>query len=74
MPVRTLDAARIIQQVVKHSREEVRRHAPGRTDNDRWLHITFTERSAGTLIRPISAGPMSRKERIVYEQAIEAGS
>jgi uncharacterized DUF497 family protein len=38
------------------------------------LHVTFTERGNGRLIRPISARVMSRKERAVYEQAIEAHS
>jgi uncharacterized DUF497 family protein len=59
---------------LKHSQREPRFHALGRTDSDRWLHVTFTERGNGTLIRPISARVMSRKERAVYEQAIEAHS
>jgi uncharacterized DUF497 family protein len=49
-----------------------RSHALGRSDLDRWLHVTFTERANGTLIRPISARAMSRKVRAVYEQAVEA--
>ena len=57
---------------LKHSRQEPRFHALGRTDQDRWLHVTFTERDSGTLIRPISARTMSRKERAVYEQAVKA--
>ena len=59
---------------LKHSRREPRFHALGRTDQDRWLHVTFTERENGTLIRPISARAMSRKERAVYEQAVKAYS
>jgi uncharacterized DUF497 family protein len=59
---------------LKHSRHEPRFHALGRTDLDRRLHVTFTEREDGELIRPISARAMSRKERAVYEQAIEAHS
>jgi uncharacterized DUF497 family protein len=59
---------------VTHSKREPRFHALGRTDLDRGLQITFTEREHGTLIRPISARVMSRKERAVYEQAIEAHS
>jgi len=55
----------------KHSQRERRFHALGRTDQDRRLHVTFTEREDGTLIRPISARVMSRKERAVYEQAIK---
>jgi uncharacterized DUF497 family protein len=57
-----------------HSQHEPRFHALGRTDQDRWLHITFTERGNGKLIRPISARPMSRKEKNVYEQATQAHS
>lgn len=56
----------------KHSRRERRFHALGRTDEDRRLHVTFTERGKGTLIRPISARPMSRKERAVYDEATKA--
>lgn len=58
----------------KHSTAEARHHALGRTDADRWLHVTFTLRKKGTLIRPISARDMHRKERPLYEQAIKAGS
>jgi uncharacterized DUF497 family protein len=57
-----------------HSQEEPRFHAMGRTDLDRRLHLTFAEREKGTLIRPISARPMSRKERAVYEQAVQSHS
>jgi uncharacterized DUF497 family protein len=56
---------------LKHSQRERRFHALGRSDQDRWLHVTFTEREGGRLIRPISARAMSRKERAVYEQAVE---
>lgn len=52
-----------------HSQSEPRLHALGRTDDGRRLHITFTLRKAGTLIRVISARDMHRKERTVYEQA-----
>ena len=44
-------------------------HALGRTDIGRLLHISFTLRSEGRLIRVISARAMSRKERLRYEQA-----
>lgn len=64
----------IVASDVKHSNQERRFHALGRTDADRRLHITFTERGGGILIRPISARDMSRKERAIYEQAIEANS
>ncbi|MGD0630588.1 MAG: BrnT family toxin [Terracidiphilus sp.] len=58
----------------KHSNSEPRFHALGRSDLERRLHVTFTEREDGTLIRPISARPMSRKEGAVYEKAVEAHS
>jgi len=53
----------------KHSQAESRYHALGITDSGRELHVTFTLRSAGTLIRVISARDMHKKERTVYEQA-----
>lgn len=49
-----------------HSQDEQRFHALGKTDNDRQLHITFTIR--GAFIRVISARPMSKKERGIYEK------
>ena len=52
----------------KHSQAEARFHALGETDDERFLHITFTLRQNGTLIRVISARNMHRKERAVYEQ------
>lgn len=51
----------------KHSQREVRYHALGKTDDVRFLHITFTLRASGTLIRIISARDMHRKERAIYE-------
>lgn len=56
----------------EHSATEQRYHALGRTDEERWLHVTFTLREWGTLIRPISARPMHRKERPIYEEALKA--
>ncbi len=53
----------------KHSQQESRHHALGRTDEWRLLHITFTVRKSGSLIRVISARDMHRKERAIYEQA-----
>ena len=38
-----------------HSQKEPRLHALGKTDEGRMLHITFTLRQAGQLIRVISA-------------------
>ncbi|WP_100638784.1 BrnT family toxin [Marinobacter salexigens] len=52
----------------RHSQAEARFHALGETDDERLLHITFTLRQNGTLIRVISARDMHRKERAVYEQ------
>lgn len=52
-----------------HSRQEARLHALGKTDDGRTLHITFTLRQSGLLIRVISARDMHRKERAIYEQA-----
>ncbi len=69
-----LNAPLIVAEDVKHSQKESRLHALGRTDAERWLQITFAERQKGTLIRPISARDMSRKERAIYEQAIKAHS
>ncbi|MFQ5487326.1 MAG: BrnT family toxin [Gammaproteobacteria bacterium] len=55
---------------LKHSsQKEPRYHALGTTDGSRLLHITFTLRASGTLIRVISARDMHRKESIYYEQA-----
>jgi uncharacterized DUF497 family protein len=53
----------------KHSQDEPHFHALGHTHDGRLLHITFTMREAGTLIRVISARDMHRKERTIYEQA-----
>ena len=55
----------------KRSQDEPRYHALGVTDDLRGLHITFTLRGAGSLIRVISARDMHRKERKVYEQSQE---
>ena len=52
-----------------HSIEEPRFHALGRTGSGRRLHVTFTLRVSGTMIRVISARDMHRKERHFYEQA-----
>lgn len=54
---------------VKHSQQEPRYYALGRSDEVRLLHLTFTLRGAGCLIRVISARDMHRKERAFYEQA-----
>ena len=59
----------LITPDAKHSLNETRYHALGKSDDSRLLHITFTLRSCNQLIRVISARDMHRKERKVYEQA-----
>lgn len=59
----------LLLEDAKHSQDELRFHALGHTLERRPLHITFTLRGAGTLIRVISARDMHRKERAIYEQA-----
>ncbi|MBN2133052.1 MAG: BrnT family toxin [Sedimentisphaerales bacterium] len=48
----------------KHSQEEQRHYALGRTDHGRLLFIAFTVRNNN--IRVISARDLSRKERKMY--------
>ncbi len=67
-----LNVPLIVADDIQHSQQERRFHALGQTDANRCLHITFTERGGGSLIRPISARAMNRKERAVYEQASQA--
>ena len=57
---------------VKHSQEEPRFHALGKTTAGRLLHITCTLRFDGRKIRPISARDMHRKERREYEESTQA--
>ena len=52
----------------EHSKDETRYNALGRTDIGRELHVTFTLREGGTLIRVISARDMHRKERARYDE------
>lgn len=58
----------LVLEDVRHSRRELRLHALGRTDEGRLLHVTFTLRDKGCLIRVISARAMHRRERSRYEQ------
>jgi uncharacterized protein len=58
----------LILEDIGHSSRESRLHALGRTDAGRLLHISFTLRGGGKLIRVISARTMHRKERLRYEQ------
>jgi uncharacterized DUF497 family protein len=58
----------IVQEDFRHSAHEPRFHALGCTDDGRLLHITFTLRGSGRLVRVISARDMHRKERERYAQ------
>ena len=51
-----------------HSVDEPRYHALGVSLDRRNLHIVFTLRAQGTLIRVISARDMHRKERQIYDR------
>jgi hypothetical protein len=62
------DERLLIAEDVKHSLDEERHHAMGRTIDGRLLHVTFTLRDEGTKIRVISARDANRKERRRYEQ------
>jgi uncharacterized DUF497 family protein len=52
----------LIVEDVSHSSYEIRLHGIGQTDAGRLLHVSFTLRSNGKLIRVISARTMHRKE------------
>ena len=58
----------LIVEDASHSSYEIRLHALGHTDAGRLLHISFTLRGNGKLIRVISARTMHRKERLRSEQ------
>ena len=53
---------------VLHSPDEPRIHILGKTDDERTLHITVAMRQSNALIRVISARPMNRNEKVIYEQ------
>jgi uncharacterized DUF497 family protein len=57
----------LVHEDEKHSGSEKRRRALGRTAK-RQLLVVFTVR--GKLIRVISARPMNRRERAIYEKEI----
>jgi uncharacterized DUF497 family protein len=57
----------VVRQDPAHSDREVRYFALGQTDAGRRLMIVFTLR--GSLLRVISARPMSRAERRIYAEA-----
>ena len=63
------NAPLLLLEDAAHSQQERRLHALGKTDGGRGLHISFTLRQSGTLIRVISARDLHRKERTIYEQA-----
>ena len=63
------NAPLLVLEDAAHSQQELRLHALGKADDGRALHITFTLRQTGMLIRVISARDMHRKERAIYEQA-----
>ncbi len=62
------NAPLLLLEDIAHSQQEPRLHALGKTNEERALHITFTLRQMGTLIRVISARDMHRKEKQIYEQ------
>ena len=53
----------------RHSPDERRFHALGRTEAGRRLHITFTLRREGSLVRVISARDMSARERAIHDKS-----
>ncbi len=59
----------LVSADTKHSGTEQRFHVLGHAHDNRRLHVTFTLREDGTLIRVISARAMHRKERAIYEKA-----
>jgi hypothetical protein len=58
----------LLRDDIKHSLGEPRFQALGTSPAGRRLHVTFTLRGKGTLIRVISARDMNAKERILYAQ------
>ena len=59
----------VVAEDTRHSERELRLNALAKTAQNRLLHITFTLRQNGTLVRVISARDMHRKEKKAYEQA-----
>jgi uncharacterized DUF497 family protein len=59
----------MVVEDARRSETERRFNALGKTAQNRLLHITFTLRQNGTMVRVISARDMHRKERKTYEQA-----
>jgi len=63
------NAPLLVLEDIKHSHQEPRFHALGKTDEQRFLHIAFTLRDVAAKVRVISARDMHRKERVIYEKA-----
>lgn len=59
--------APLCQVDTRHSDDEQRYVALGATDDGRRLFVSFTVRN--NRLRVVSARPMSRKERRIYEKA-----
>lgn len=59
----------VVATDAKHSQNEARAYALGRTDAERWLFVAFTIRH--TLIRVISAREMNQKEAQKYAEYIQ---
>jgi uncharacterized DUF497 family protein len=57
----------LVLRDIRHSQTEARYQALGETLAGRRLHVTFTLRQNGMLVRMISAREMNRKERARYE-------
>lgn len=57
----------------RHSETELRYHAYGRTHAGRLLQVSFTLRQNDTIVRIISARPMSARERARYAEEKEDG-
>lgn len=62
------NAPLLLLEDAEQGQQEARIHALGKTDSGRGLHITFTLRQSGALVRVISARDLHRKERTIYEQ------
>ena len=64
----------LLLEDIAHSQLEPRFHALGKATEGRRMHISFTLRGDGHLIRVISARDMNRKEQAIYEQAPQENS
>ncbi len=62
------DTQLLVAADLDHSEKEARHHAFGSSIDGRRLHVVFTLRAGGNLIRVISARDMDKKERQIYER------